>query len=248
MCYRTSNVAALQDLKERYLATFQQPENFTPYYHLSAFARPRLNVLTTASPGLFIPYEWGLIPPWEKSMGSAAKRRLNCANARGEELAEKPSYRDAWSRGQRCLIPVTGFFESHTLAAGNRKAESIPYFIRVKKDAIFSLGGLYNDWADPETGEVHRTFTILTVQANSLMAKIHNSKGRMPLILARGDETAWLDPKLALDVARAKITPFPSGELLAHTVSKDLHNPKANLNTESALTPVVYEHLNGMIP
>ena len=49
---------------------------------------------------------WGLVPHWAKDPGIGAK--LN--NARGESVAEKLSFRDAFKR-RRCLIPMSGFYE-----------------------------------------------------------------------------------------------------------------------------------------
>jgi len=135
---------------------------------------------------------------------------IGCANGRGEELKEKPSYRDAWKRGQRCLIPATGFFESHTVASatGKGKGQSIPYFIHLKDEPIFTLGGLYNVWIDRSTGEAFSTFNVLTVEANPLMKRIHNSKERMPLIIPRAAESIWLDGDLKGVLVLTKMPPL----------------------------------------
>ena len=49
---------------------------------------------------------WGLIPYWAqgKPMG-------NTINARIETVRTNSSYRDAWNRGQRCLVALSGFYE-----------------------------------------------------------------------------------------------------------------------------------------
>jgi len=51
--------------------------------------------------------QWGLIPWFAKE----PKLKYPTNNARGEELAQKPSYRDPWKRGQRCIIPAATFDE-----------------------------------------------------------------------------------------------------------------------------------------
>ena len=50
---------------------------------------------------------FGLIPHWSKDN----KIARHTYNARSETVAEKPSFRDAWKRGQHCIIPVQSFFE-----------------------------------------------------------------------------------------------------------------------------------------
>jgi putative SOS response-associated peptidase YedK len=49
---------------------------------------------------------------------------------------------------------------------------------------------VWEAWADPQGREI-RTYTIITTEPNELMAPIHN---RMPAILRREDEEAWLRP------------------------------------------------------
>lgn len=248
MCYRISNKATKKALQERYGASFADKETIAPYYHLAAFIHPKVEVLTTESPTLFNAFTWGFIPPWEKSYANALQRMLSVANARAEELGAKASFKDAWAKGQRCLIPVTGFFESHTLASAKGKPLSIPYFIHLPDREIFSLAGIFNTWTDPETAEVHPTISMLTVEANPLMKLVHNIKERMPLILPLEHEQQWLDPKFSAKEANELIRPYPAGEMHAYTVNNNIHNPKTNANQPEALDPYNYEQYMGSLP
>jgi hypothetical protein len=63
------------------------------------------------------------------------------------------------------------------------------YAIAMKDGSPFGIGGLWENWRDPTSGEWMRTFAIITTDANELVAEIHN---RMPLILAPADYTRWL--------------------------------------------------------
>jgi putative SOS response-associated peptidase YedK len=71
----------------------------------------------------------------------------------------------------------------------------------------FGIGGLWENWKDPASGEWIRTFVVITTGANELVAQIHD---RMPLIIAPADYERWLgDEPDPHDLMR----PFP-GELM----------------------------------
>ena len=66
-------------------------------------------------------------------------------------------------------------------------------FIGIANQELFAFAGLYSDYTDQLTGEIYRTYTMITTQANELMSKIHNTKKRMPVILPPDYETHWLN-------------------------------------------------------
>jgi putative SOS response-associated peptidase YedK len=161
---------------------------------------------------------WGLLPQWYNGRNwiEFASKTLN---ARIETCSEKASFKHLIT-SKRCLVPSSGFFEWQT--QGKLK---IPYFIRGIEQPVFSIAGLYDTWLNPSSGVQEKTFTILTTEANALMAEIHNSKQRMPLILSPKEEANWLNGQLALqDVSnRASI------ELAAWEIDKKLIlGPTAN--------------------
>ncbi len=116
--------------------------------------------------------QWGLIPPWSKSHipKTSQGKRLSTVNARTEGMAKAPSYRDAWKRGQRCIIPATGFDEPNWESGKNvwwrfRRADGRPW----------GIAGLWNGWKDLDTGEEWESYTMLTMNANlhPLMSRMH---------------------------------------------------------------------------
>lgn len=121
---------------------------------------------------------WGLVPHWSKDPAIGAK--LN--NARGETVAEKPSFRDAFRR-RRCLIPASGFYEWKQ--EGKIKQ---PYYISLKSGEPFAMGGLWESWKTPD-GSILRTACVITTGPNAVMAPIHD---RMPVIIAPEQWQAWL--------------------------------------------------------
>ena len=59
----------------------------------------------------------------------------------------------------------------------------------MKDGSAFGLAGIWENWRNPNTGEWERTFAIITVPSNELVAKIHN---RMPAILEPKSYDRWL--------------------------------------------------------
>lgn len=130
---------------------------------------------------VFALMRWGLIPYWAKD-ASIASRTIN---AMSETVAEKPAFRDAVRR-RRCLIPADAFYE---WKAGVERRKQ-PFNIGLANDGLFAFAGIWDRWREP-SGSVVETCSILTTEANALIAAIHN---RMPVILKREDYDLWLDP------------------------------------------------------
>lgn len=110
--------------------------------------------------------QWGLIPWFAKE----PKLSYSTNNARGEEVESKASYKDPWRRGQRCIIPAISFIEPNWESGENqwwqfRRADGAPW----------GLAGLWNTWTDKATGEVHESYTMITLNANAhpLMSRMH---------------------------------------------------------------------------
>jgi putative SOS response-associated peptidase YedK len=134
------------------------------------------------------PIRWGLIPHWAKDASIGSK----LINARAESLAEKPAFRDAFHR-RRCLVPADGFYEWRK----DTKPKQ-PYLVRMRGGELFAFAGLWENWRDPASDAWIRTFTIVTTDANELVAPIHN---RMPAIIAPDDYGRWLGAQPADDQA-----------------------------------------------
>lgn len=198
------------------------------YFKLSGFEHKPMPIICFE--GIYYAL-WGLIPRWLRGVVFWD----NTLNTVSEKVYETPSFKHLPEKN-RCLIPVSGFFESRHVGK-----DKYPYKITSPDQEIMSLAGLYDDWVDPESSETVRTFTILTTEANPLMAQIHNSKLRMPLIIAPDDEARWLDPTLSKEEVKAMMKPY-TGKLIAHTISQDANSrdeEKRNLPTN--LEPVLYD-------
>jgi putative SOS response-associated peptidase YedK len=123
---------------------------------------------------------WGLLPHWAKD----EKISYSTFNARAEDFTTKPAFRDAWKRGQRCLVVTDGFYEWKKLTVKEKQ----PYAIAMR-EGMMVMAGLWARWKDPKSDNEVLSCTILTCRPNKVMAELHD---RMPVILAESDWPKWL--------------------------------------------------------
>lgn len=241
MCYFVEHNIQRKELEKRFNVKFPEDPRYTPAFFQSAFTRPFLPVITAQNPGEAQLFQWGLIPFWTKSSTDAFKSAALMANARSETVWTKPAFRKAAKSG-RCLVPAHGFFEYQTTPEGK-----IPYYIRLKSDEIFALAGIYDTWANPETGEIHKTFSILTTAANPLMEKIHNLKKRMPVILPKESEEKWLQVLTTGDELQSLLCPFPENSLDAYTVSRKIAMKNPDVYDPGIIEKYIYPRQSGLL-
>jgi putative SOS response-associated peptidase YedK len=184
-----------------------------PRYNIA----PSQPILAVANdkPDKYDHFFWGLIPSWAKDPTIGNKM----CNARGETLAEKNAFKNAYKR-RRCLIPADGFYEWKLNPDGKTKQ---PMYIRFKGHKPFAFGGLWEYWADDQGNEI-RSATIITTRPNGLMASMHD---RMPVIIPPTAFERWLKkgdtPHEELDEL---IAPYPESEMEAYPVSKTVNAPR----------------------
>jgi len=219
MCGRftiATNRAALEERFHAHLST----ERAVPTSN-AAPSQAQLTILNE-HPDTIVRAAWGFVPEW-------ADGRLDVKpliNAQAETVPTKPFFRDAFRRN-RCLVFADGFYEWQRAGKGK-----VPYRIALKTEEPFAFAGIWSTVHDAQ-GAGHPTFAILTTDANALVSQMPT---RMPVILREQDETAWLDPNLALDGAQALLVPLPAELLRAYEVSPKVNSPA--FNVPEALQPV----------
>jgi putative SOS response-associated peptidase YedK len=132
-------------------------------------------------------------------------------NATIERMESAPTYRTAWRKGQRCIIPVSCYFEPHVT---ERRAK-VTYRIWVRDRAWFGLAGLWDESRNVD-GQVVTSCTIITMPASPRIAAIHNEKKRQPAMLLEEDHSTWLEG--SPDEARAVLRHYPDELLEAEPV------------------------------
>lgn len=125
------------------------------------------------------PLVWGLVPSWAQ-----ADHPYSTINAKAEELAHKPFYKDAWHHARRCLIPATAFYEWQPLNSKQKQ----PYAIAQTDEQPLAMAGLW-EAKTLDNGDILRTFTIITCAPNEALAPFHD---RMPVLLPPDTWADWL--------------------------------------------------------
>jgi putative SOS response-associated peptidase YedK len=223
MCYKIAVKSHQQILEDRFDAIFKTESPFTPYFHANGFAHPGLPVITMEDPKDIQIFEWGMIPHFAKTPEDAKKLRIGNLNAMGETVFEKPTWRGP-ILNKRCLVLADGFYESMDV-----NGAKYPFYIYRQDQQPFAFAGLYNSWKNP-AGIWVQSFSVVTTSPNALMARIHNVKKRMPVILPPDKERNWLKTDLLREELNDLMVPLEDGVLTAHPVSKLINQNKKPTN------------------
>jgi putative SOS response-associated peptidase YedK len=237
VCYFSSLSVGFKIIEDRFGVKFIQTEAFQPVYSASAFTFPALPVISNEDPDHIGFMQWGLVPFWVKDWESAQSIREKTLNARSETILDKPAFRQA-AQSKRCLVLADGFFEWRHIAS-----KTYPYYIRLKSHEPFAFAGIWDGWANPETGEHLKTFSVITTRANSLLEQIHNTKKRMPVILPRDQEKRWLENGQEREVIQSMLQPFDPAEMEAYPVSRRVNQLGFNLSDAQVLEKQEYPDL-----
>lgn len=240
MCFHISiDIKRSEHIKlkgiEKKLEEFEASVN-QPY--VSGFDYPRWPVFKPVLGGndvLPVLMHWEFIPSYINSLDSLQHFRKggfnpktgkkdfphNTLNAIGEEVLNKPTYKEAALK-RRCLVLASGFYEWRHFTPPSGKDTAYPYYVRLKDQEYFFMAGIFNPWVDQLTGEMIDSFAILTTAANDIMEQVHNKKKRMPVILPEEEAAEWIKTDLSTariqEIARFQL---PSICLEVDTIRKD---------------------------
>jgi putative SOS response-associated peptidase YedK len=164
-------------------------------------------------------FRWGLVPSWAKDP-SVGNRMIN---ARADSIQQRPAFRSAFAR-RRCLVPADAFYEWQVPPVAGvpggpaSKRSKVPWAVRRRDGQPMAFAGLWEVWKDRGgEGALLRTCTIITTEANDLLAPIHH---RMPVVLPAADWDRWLDPDNEdLDALGTLLKPAPDEWFDAFIVS-----------------------------
>ncbi|MDD2546928.1 MAG: SOS response-associated peptidase [Burkholderiaceae bacterium] len=173
--------------------TNEGPQDIWPGYQALFIRRPQeaLRQEPGAAATEAIGGRFGLIPHWARDTTLGR----HTYNARTETVAEKPSFRDAWRLGRRCIIPAEALYEPDW-----RSGRAVATRIVRSDGQPMAVAGLWTGWRAP-SGEIVRSFSMLTVSAegHAFMRQFHRpaEEKRMVVILPDHSHPAWLQAATA---------------------------------------------------
>jgi putative SOS response-associated peptidase YedK len=216
MCGRFTLFAEYDDILNRFdIEAAIEQDLYQPSYNIAP-SHSVLSVINDGTRNRLGYLRWGFVPSWAKD----DKIGYKMINARAETLAKKPSFRQAFKH-RRCLIIADSFYE---WKKGPNKTKT-PIRIKLKSNEIFAMAGIWERWKSPE-GNTLFSCSIITTTPNELMKDIHD---RMPVILQKEDEKAWLDPYLDnSSTVSHLLKPLNAEKLEAYEVSPLVNSPLNN--------------------
>ena len=189
-------------------------------------------VITGDQPAALQAMQFGFTPSW-------AKKQFYMINARSEgdhNADNDPGYRGAMGilqkpmfrqsiRTRRCLVIADAFIEGP-----QREKLAKPYVVYAREgQRPFALAGIWDEWTDTSSGELIRSFAIITTTACDAMHAIGHH--RSPVMLDPEDERKWIDPVTSLSDATGLLRPIPDGKLNAYPIDTAIKNPRLNGTT-----------------
>lgn len=186
MCYHYKQPKGIGQIAKRFQVHMFDFDDFVEH-SFNGFDHPLKMVISDRKPKTVGLASWGLMPTYVKD---PKEFKANTLNARIEDL-DINLYKE-YSQN-RCLVLAEEFYEW-------KHINNIAYKHRIfsADGEPFAFAGLYSNWHGKDT------FTIVTTEANDLMADIHNTARRMPVVLKRNEESLWLGGEEALNFKNRK--------------------------------------------
>ena len=233
MCGRYVTVTSVKAIEKRFQVTAgpgytdaPPPPNTNVSHGVAA------PVITGDQPAALQAMQFGFTPSW-------AKKQFYMINARSEgdhNADNDPGYRGAMGilqkpmfrqsiRTRRCLVIADAFIEGP-----QREKLAKPYVVYAREgQRPFALAGIWDEWTDTSSGELIRSFAIITTTACDAMHAIGHH--RSPVMLDPEDERKWIDPVTSLSDATGLLRPIPDGKLNAYPIDTAIKNPRLNGTT-----------------
>lgn len=174
---------------------------------------------------------WGLVPAATKPPEAGQAIPTGTPSVRSAAIESTEEYRTVWLYGQRCIVPVAGFYIWKRSPAGHRQ----PFYVRLVNRPVFGVAALWDRFVTDED-DVIEGCALVTVPPNSLLAGVDNSLSQMPAILHRDSYETWLSgrPGEAKDLLKDS---YPPDRMVTHAVGP--HVNFLEYDDPSLIRPIV---------
>jgi putative SOS response-associated peptidase YedK len=230
MCGRYSVDLKWDDVARLYDLAMEGPPswNFPPNFNQCP-TDPIATVLLRDGKRAFQLMRWGLIPHFHKK--PMKEWRAATFNARSEEVDTKASFKTVWKRN-RCLIPMSGYYEWHDDEPENKKKKGQPYYFTAADGApILTAAGIYSRWTNPEDGKELHTCAMLITAPNAFVADVHD---RMPALLRPDQFDRWLNGTAEKEL----LVPAPEKMLRKWSVSQRINSSRTPGDDPTLIAPI----------
>ena len=204
MCKRL--VIPDQEDVEKEISVVQPWWTFSVHYNVGVTHRvPVARVHNQETEGVMM--RWGYVPPPEREPVVP----VGASVIRSDAILDSEDYRKAWLYGQRCIVPVAGFYAWHMRDDG----VSQPSYVRLVNRAVFGVAAIWERTVLEDGEDVVESCALLTVPPNPLLGEIDDDR-QMPAILRRQDYEEWLTTTTTK--AQLLLKTYPSDRMLTHPV------------------------------
>lgn len=124
---------------------------------------------------------FALLPRWSKE----PRVKFATHNARLETIDEKPTWKQVFVE-RHCLVPLTEFIEP--IYTGEHAGNMVAF--GQEGGALLLAAGVWDEWVNRATGEVVRSFAIITSDPLPFIAEVGHD--RCPVFLKEEAGLEWL--------------------------------------------------------
>jgi len=156
---------------------------------------------------------WGLIPSWSPEFES----NYPTFDAHIETIENKASFKSAWKKSQRCLIPIAGYYEWQ-----GEKGNKQPYYVTDRFSGGLVVAGIYESWKLDK----FLSCAMLSKPADKGLSQLHP---RVPILLTPENAHDWLSATDNLDIDeiininRPKVSYYKVGKVVGNTDIENSH-------------------------
>jgi putative SOS response-associated peptidase YedK len=179
-------------------------------------------------------YEKKKVKAQERGEAVPKPKWFDTMNARSETVGSGPMYRGSWAKHQRCLVPLTAFYEPCY-----ETGKSVRWSIGMADQAMFAVAGIWREWAGPNGPEC--AFTQLTINADDheLMRRFHRPEDekRSLVIVPQGEWDEWLSCN-DTEFARSFLRHYPAELMTSWAAPATTRKPKGEQQLSAEPAPI----------